>query len=130
MAKYNISTEYKKSIIEVDFWYKDGKTIRRETGWRWGSGDVIVDADNEESFLSDVESEEVNVYDYEFELDSLDDGCWDDVEYPEDMSEEEQERMSELWYDESFEGWENEGWIIGDSELWFTGPIKLEKVEE
>jgi hypothetical protein len=131
MVKYKISTEYKKSIVEVNFWYKDGMTIRRETGWRWGSGDVIlVDNDEEENFLAAVQSEEVDVYDYEFELDSLDDGCWEDVEYPEDMSEEERERLDELWNDEPHEGWENEGWSLDDAELWFTGPIKLEKVEE
>lgn len=131
MEKFNISTEHKKCVQEVDFWYKDGMTIRREVGWRWGNGTITVhDEEQKQALLSDVESEEINVYDYEFELDSLDDGCWDDVEYPEEMSEEERERMDELWDEDTYEGWETEGWSIGDNELWFTGPIKLEKVEE
>lgn len=131
METFKITTEYKKNVVEIDFWTKDDITIRRETGWRWGTGYITVqDEDEKENLMSDVDSEEVNVYDYEFELDNLDDGCWEDVEYPEDMSEEEQERLNELWDEDSYSAWEEDGWSVSDSELWFNGPIKLEKVED
>ena len=77
--------------------------------------------------LDNPDGLEVFNTDYDFELDSLDDGCWAEVEYPDDMTEEEQERMDELWDEDSYSAWEEEGWINSDTETYFNGPLNLEQ---
>lgn len=132
MKKFEISTQEKKNAVEVRYWYKDEMTIRHEIGWRWGSGVVIVANDKEErALLKAVKNEDVSVYDYhDFELWSLEDGCWEDVEYSENIPEEEKERLEELFSENQELGWEEDGWSDDDYTLRFTGPIELKKIEE
>ena len=37
MTTWTIKTLYKKSAYERQHWYKDGKEIIREEGYRWGT---------------------------------------------------------------------------------------------
>ena len=37
MATWILTTTEKKNVEEIEFWYKDGKTIKRTTGFRWGT---------------------------------------------------------------------------------------------
>jgi hypothetical protein len=126
MTTWVLTTVEKKSVEEIEFWFKDGKTIKRSTGFRWGK--VYCESDEKPDI--DLENPEgISVFDcgYDFELDSLDDGWSADVEYPDDMDEEEQERMNELWDEDAYEAWEGEGWSNDDSETWFYGPLNLEE---
>ena len=126
MATWVLTTEEKKNVVETEFWYKDGKTIKRSTGFRWGT--VYCESDERPDIdLENPDGLEVFATDYDFELDNLDDGHYCDVEYPDDMSEEEQERMDELWDEDSYSAWEEEGWSNDDTETWFHGPLNLEQ---
>jgi hypothetical protein len=63
------------------------------------------------------------------ELDSMWDGCWQEVEYPEDMDEDEKQRLEELIEEEGdvYEVLENqEGWSQSETEAWIWGPIQIE----
>ena len=96
MTTWVLKTLEKKSVEETEFWTKDGQTIKRITGFRWGT--VYCESDERPDIdLTNPDGLEVFATDYDFELDSLDDGWYGDVEYPEDMSDEERERMDELW---------------------------------
>ena len=126
MSTWVLTTIDKKSVEEVEFWYKDGKTIKRTTGFRWGT--VYCESDERPDI--DLENPEgISVFDcgYDFELDNLDDGWSLEVEYPDDMDDEEQERMDELWDEDAYDAWESEGWSQDDTETWFYGPLSLEK---
>ena len=126
MATWVLKTLDKKSVEETEFWTKDGKTIKRITGFRWGT--VYCESDERPDIdLSNPDGLEVFATDYDFELDNLDDGWYGDVEYPEDMSDEERERMDELWNEDSYDGWEGDGWTNDDTETWFYGPLSLEQ---
>ena len=126
MATWVLKTLDKKSVEETEFWTKDGKTIKRITGFRWGT--VYCESDERPDIdLSNPDGLEVFATDYDFELDNLDDGWYVDVEYPEDMSDEERERMDELWNEDSYDGWEGDGWTNDDTETWFYGPLSLEQ---
>ena len=126
MATWVLTTTDKKSVVEVESWYKEGKTIKRITGFRWGT--VYCESDEKpEIDLDNPDGLEVFATDYDFELDNLDDGHYCDVVYPDDMSEEEQERMDELWDEDSYSAWEEEGWSNDDTETWFNGPLNLEQ---
>jgi hypothetical protein len=63
--------------------------------------------------------------DGDWELVSLDDGCWAEWEWPSDMGDKEQERLEEIWDENYFEGLEEEGWSQDDTEYYFQGPLKL-----
>jgi hypothetical protein len=126
MSTWVLTTAEKKNVVEIEFWSKDGRTIKRSTGFRWGK----VYCTSEEQPDIDLENPDgLEVYstDYDFELDSLDDGCWAEVEYPDDMTQEEQDRMDALWDEESYDGWEGEGWSQVECETWFNGPLSLEQ---
>lgn len=126
MTTWVLKTLEKKSVEETEFWTKDGQTIKRITGFRWGT----VSCENDERpdiDLTNPDGLEVFATDYDFELDSLDDGWYGDVEYPEDMSDEERERLEELWDEDGYDGWESDGWYNDDTETWFYGPLSLEK---
>jgi len=126
MATWVLTTTEKKNVEEIEFWYKDGKIIKRTTGFRWGT--VYCESDERPDIdLENPDGLEVFATDYDFELDNLDDGHYCDVEYPDDMSEEEQERMDELWDEDSYSAWEEEGWSNDDTETWFHGPLDLEQ---
>jgi hypothetical protein len=36
MALWKIEPTFKKSLLERCYYFKDGKTMMIETGWRWG----------------------------------------------------------------------------------------------
>ena len=126
MSTWVLTTLEKKNAVETEFWIKDIQTIKRKTGFRWGK--VYCESDERPDIdLANPDGLDVFNTDYDFELDSLDDGCWAEVEYPQDMTEEEQERMDELWDEDSYDGWESEGWINSDTETHFYGPLSLEQ---
>lgn len=124
MATWTLTTLEKKNVEETEFWSKDGRTIKRITGFRWGS--VSCDSDEQPDIdLSNPDGLDVYCTGYDFELDSLDDGHYSEVEYPDDMSQEEQDRLDELWDEEGYDAWEGEGWSNNDTETYFHGPLQL-----
>ena len=120
MAVWRLSTHYKKSAVEKQLWYKDGVTISKEEGYRWGTfyceSDEMPDVD-----LANPDGYEL--YGYDWELDSLDDGCWSDWTFPEDMSAAEREQIEAAWDEDFSDGLENLGWSNDDTEYWFHGPL-------
>ena len=124
MASWTLKTLHKKSAVERQFWYKDGKVVIREEGYRWGEfycesdEQPEIDLDNEDGY-------NLSESDYDWELTSLDDGCWADWTFPEDMSEEEQAEIESAWEEEYFEGMEELGWSQDDTEYILQGPLEL-----
>jgi hypothetical protein len=123
MATWELSTEYKKNAIEVQLWYKDGVTIKRVEGYRWGT--FYCESDERPDIDLRNEGDGYELADYDWELDSLDDGCWADWEFPDSMSEEERTKIEEAWDNEWYEGMEALGWSNDDTEYWMQGPLKL-----
>jgi hypothetical protein len=122
MAIYKLSPLYKKSAIERTYFYKDGKVLVHEEGWRWGnySGDFDTRPDIDLTEDIEISSEEG------WDLDSLDDGCWGDWEYPEGMTEEEQEEIQAAYDENYIEGLEELGWVQDEYECWLQAPLRLE----
>ena len=123
MAVWELSTEYKKNAIEVQLWYKDGVAIKRVEGYRWGT--FYCESDEQPDIDLRNEGDGYELADYDWELDSLDDGCWADWEFPDSMSEEDREKIQEAWDEHWYEGMEALGWSNDDTEYWFQGPLKL-----
>ena len=141
MATWKVSTANKKSVEEHEFWEKDGMAIRRISGFRWGTWYVTTTDDNEPEFdknagpfqsdsnCIDMNNSYGNNID-NVELDSLDDGWYGDTIWPDDMPEEERERLEELWEEDYYEGWESEGWIQTETECWVYCDLNIEKVDD
>lgn len=137
MAIWTVKTLDKKSVEEHEIWTKDGETIKRISGFRWGSWTVETDDDEPPNFEftevpgGDGKADSINMWDCSanniitVELDSMDDGWYGDVQYPDDWDEDEIERMNELWEEEFYDGWENEGWMLDETEAWIWGPIEI-----
>ena len=123
MAVWQLSTEYKKNAIEVQLWYKDGVAIKRVEGYRWGT--FSCESDERPDIDLRNEGDGYELADYDWELDSLDDGCWADWEYPTDFPVEERVKIEEAWDNEWYDGMEALGWSNDDTEYWFQGPLKL-----
>ncbi len=123
MATWTLKTLHKKSAVEKQFWYKDGKVIIREEGYRWGE----FYCENDEQPVIEPEDGEYNLSesDYDWELSSLDDGCWADWTFPDDMTEEEQAAIETAWDEDYFDGMEELGWSNSDTDYILQGPLEL-----
>lgn len=127
MATWTLTTLDKKSVEEHTIWRKGDLQIVRIDGYRWGT----YTCDSEQAPEIDLENPDgllVNELE-DFEMSSLDDGWYGDWEFPEDMSEEEQERLLNLWETDWYEGLESDGWSNDECLVWFYGPLSLEKSE-
>lgn len=124
MATWKIQNYHKKSAVERQFWTKDGITVTKDEGYRWG--EWTCDSDEQPDIdLTNPEGYELTCTEYDWELDGMDDGCWVEWTFPDDMPEEERERIQALWDENWYEGMEEDGWVTEDSEHWIYGPIKL-----
>ena len=125
MATWKISNYHKKNAVERQYWNKDGKAIIREEGFRWGTwyceSDIKPDID-----LTNPDGFEVSwTEDHEWEMDSMDDGCWGDLEAGKGATDKDLEEFDEAWEEDSYEGVERLGWSNDDTEYWLYGPLVL-----
>jgi hypothetical protein len=125
MTTWKISNYNKKNAVERQFWRKDDKVIIREEGFRWGTwyceSDEKPDID-----LKNPEGFEVGYADeYEWELDSMDDGCWADTEAGQNTTDADIEEFNAAWEEDTFDGVEALGWNNDDTEYWIYGPLQL-----
>lgn len=127
MTWWKVSTEHKKCVFEHEIWQKDDLIIRRVTGFRWGT--VLVKTEGDEPPVFEETDDGIDMYntDYECELDSLDDGWFEDFIWPDNLSEEEQERLLSIWEEDYYSGWEGEGWVQTETECYFHGPLEIVK---
>lgn len=133
MATWTLSPQYKKSAVEKMFFYKDGKCITIEQGFRWATFKV----DSDERPLTDEELKNEDGYelgsianDESWEMWEMVDGCWLDIEaYSGSVSEEEQEAFEAAWEEDSYEGVEALGWSQDDCEYFYYGPLCLSNDE-
>lgn len=128
MALYTLSPKYKKSAVEVAYWQKDDVTIVYREGYRGGTFYCESDtrpqislADNEELHIDSADCGTADCW----EMEELWDGCWGGWDFPEDMSQEEQDRIEALWEEEGYSGLEEDGWYNSDTDYYFEGPLTM-----
>lgn len=128
MAKWIVRNHYKKTVIEYEHYTKDGMEIIRETGWRLASWDVTTTDDQmpELSFddgvnMSTLEGSNIESVD----LIETFDGCWEDIEWPTELDNSEQERLQSIIEEEGFYAIEDQGWTQSDAGTWIRGPVEI-----
>ena len=130
MAKWKVTPEWKKSILEVQEWVRPGESgyISHEIGWRWGEFIVETEDDNPPPI-----EEDVNMFDLPEGCScddwSTDDGCWEetDIDIPD---EELKEKIEEFLSENSIYDLESEGWVMSDCYMYINCPVTIEKVED
>lgn len=134
-----VRTADKKSVEEHEYWFKDGKEIIRITGFRWGEWVVTTNDDKEPQFEFAVNGDEKAIeMNNQFQnnnienvqLNELDDGWYGDVVWPEDMSQEERDRLEELWEEDSYSGWEEDGWVQDETECWVFCDLNIKPADQ
>ena len=139
LTAWTVSTYYKKSIEEVEHFFKDGMEIVHRTGWRSGSWTVYTNDGKPPEFEfttvpggnDAIDSIDMNNCYYnnieEVEFNETWDGCWADVEWPEDMDEDEQAEIEEAMEEDGYyDAFESNDWSHSDTEMWIWGPILIE----
>jgi hypothetical protein len=127
MATWSVKPTWKKSIIERNYFIKDGEMVMIETGWRWGEFHVYTEDDNPPNIEAGID---VYNCDYETEMVGTEDGCWEEHDYDE-CSDETREWLENFfeegnsWYD-----LEEHGWIQNDCEMIIDCDLEITKVEE
>lgn len=128
MAIWRLTNLQKKNAVERQFWSKDGLDIIKDEGFRWGiwtcESDERPDVD-----LDNPDGYEVMSTDYDWEMEEMVDGSWVEWVFPDDMDEEEQERITALWDEDYFAGLEGDGWVNHETEHWIYGPLRLTNVD-
>lgn len=129
MATWKLSPQYKKSAVEKMFFYKDGKVITIEQGYRWATFSVESDGRP----LTDYELKNDDGYelscidnDESWEMWEMMDGCWMDIELGNDKATStDLEEFEEAWNEDSYEAVEALGWTNDDTEYYYYGPLEL-----
>jgi hypothetical protein len=141
MAWWTVKTYHKKSCEQHEYFTHpdyEGKIVVKD-GFRFCEYSVETSDDNPPEFEftevpggnGAVDSIDLNsCYSNNIEstelVEMFDGGCWGDTEFPEDMDEEEQERLQEIIDEEgSYALEDEEGWTLDDTEVWVWGPLEI-----
>jgi hypothetical protein len=122
---WKLSTQEKKSCTQIEYFTKGELVAQREIGWRWcwARYEGKPDLSN-----YDPDKDQIELYTLGDILDmGQDDGCWESWTWPDEVDEEEVDRLSEIYEEDGEEGLENEGWSSDDNEYWVSGPLELEQ---
>jgi hypothetical protein len=127
MAVWSVKPEWKKSIIERQIWTKEGVAgyIGIETGWRWGEFHVTTEDDTPPNLVAGVD---IYNCDYECELVSLDDGCWEESDI-DVLDEELRNELETFLEDNSVHDLEELGWSCDDTEMTIDCDMTIEMIE-
>jgi len=122
---WKLSTAEKKSCTQIEYFEKGDLVAQREIGWRWCWARY---SDKPDLSNYNPDKDQVELYDLGDVTDmEQDDGCWEDWTWPDEVDEDEVERLSDIYEEEGDEGLENEGWILKETEYWVSGPLELEQ---
>ena len=114
----------RKDLIEKQEFTKGDSEIIYSLGWRTGTWEVTTSDENEPDFESDEEgmvefssTQGSNIEECEF-IETIG-GWYDNWDFSDDVSEEEQKRIQEGWEEDSYTFMSGEGWLQGDT-YWYA----------
>ena len=129
MTTWTLTPQHKKSAIEKMFFFKEGKIIIMEQGFRWATFSVQSD----ERPLTDAELRNDDYYelscidnDESWEMQDMTDGCWCDITAGNDKTTStDVEEFEAAWQESWYEGVEALGWSQDECEYYYYGPLEL-----
>jgi hypothetical protein len=126
MATWKVTPQWKKSIIERQFWTKDDNTFVYETCWRGGEFTVETEDDEPPELEPGVDILNCG---YESEMVETFDGCSEDYDF-DDCDEETQEWLEEFLEDNSVFDLEEHGWYSSDCEMIIDCEMNIERIDD
>lgn len=123
MTTWTLSPQYKKSAIEKMFFYKDGKVITIEQGFRWAT--FKIESDVCPMSTAELKNDDGYELDGDWEMWDMIDGCWIDIQAERGVGDAELEEFEIAWEEDSYEGVEALGWSQDDTEYYYHGPLCL-----
>lgn len=131
MARYKLSTNEKKSVVEFETWRNSetGQQFIIENGWRWGNW--YFESDTEPNINLDA-GDGVDPFSLGYDIDDhdYDDGCWVFFQFPEGFDTELAEKIEAAYEEDSFDGLSQLGFEHWDTDVSVSGELLLEKVED
>lgn len=127
MATWKIEPTWKKSLVEVEHYHKDGKTVEYETGWRWGEFFCETEDDNPPNI---VEGDDLWDCGYDVELDYTNDGCWAEYRFSDNISDEEREELEAYCEENGVYSLEELGWVQGDTNMYIQCEPEITRVDD
>ena len=137
MAFFTLETAWKKSASVLEVWEKDGKEIRVEEAYRWGSVEIETEGDD----VPVIDYQNENDLDPYMDLDEddhlvtmvnpgeLDDQVYRDISFSDNVDEDEREDLLEFIDEEGVLELEGEGWVMVTTDTTFVGPLVLKDEE-
>ena len=132
MAWWTVATTEKKSCEEREIWTKGDQEIVIVNGFRWGRFSVETSDHNPPQDLDPENPEGVDMYSFSsdnvdnVELYEMSDGWYGDVEYSDNITEEEREAIQEgIDENSSYDYLESQGWSNDENEAWLYGPLEI-----
>lgn len=124
MTTWKVKPLFKKSIVEENYYEKSGKFIIEELGWRWG--ELIVKTKND-NIPTVNENTDFFAADFELLDFSMEDSCWDDLEFEGDWSVEEQEKIenSIMTGKITVHDLQEKGWVCVKSKLFILCDVEI-----
>ena len=123
MATWLVHTG-RKDLVEKQEFTKDDSQAIYSLGWRSGTWIVTTNDDNqpnietdEEGFVEFSSLQGSNIEECEFK--ETIGGWYDNWDFSDDVSEEEQKRIQEGWEEDSYLFMSGEGWFQGDT-YWYA----------
>lgn len=138
MAIWRVSNCTPRSIAEREIWtHPDKGEIVREILFTSGAYLVVTEDDNPPEFEREAvpggdgaeDSVDMNFCGYETQLIGLEGGCKLLITWPDDLSNEERQELTDAWDEGMHEAWEEEGWELDDTEVWFWDDLNIELLE-
>ena len=133
MALFTLATAWKKSVSNLEVWEKDGKEIRIEEAFRFGSVELetegddvpVIDFQNENDLDPFVDLDEDENKVVEVQPGDLDDQVYYEITFSDNVDEDEQEELREFISDEGANELESEGWTRVSLDTTFVGLLVL-----
>ena len=138
MTTWKLRPQNAKSAASVSYWTKDDETFTVTMSWRDA---LFICESDEQPNIDLVNADGIELYssEYNWQVDIQDDCYSEQLDFPEDMDEEEQERLENLWSgyvddeDEDAEedpltgdeALEEDGWECEKTEEWLYGALEL-----
>ena len=130
-----VSPNYKKSISEIQTWYKEieGEKywITMDQGWRWGKWVGEVTEEELAELKEDSENGvcEPDIYEG-LDMDHLDDGVWLSFEGSKNVTEEMLAEFEELYEEDGYSAIEQADWVDHDCEIFINTGLNINVLDE
>ena len=132
MSSWQLLPQYKNKVIEYQHWSRNGVVIVRKEGFSTATFECVADSMPVIDMINRDGVELAHSTDYKWdliELVSRDGGPWVSWLFPDSVTEEEKDRLTQLLDIGLYTALEEDGWVLDRTEYWFFGPLTIKEIK-